>query len=112
MAEYAQELCTWEMHMTDAFVAQPASTPAVQAQKSQIAEKIKRQATNVSLPSDLLDRARKLDVNLSRACERGLREEVQEVEARQWAEQNAELVKAYTAMVEREGLPLDKFRTF
>jgi antitoxin CcdA len=41
-----------------------------------------------------------------------LREEVQEVEARQWAEQNAELVKAYTVMVEREGLPLAKYRTF
>ena len=86
--------------------------PAAPAQAPQNAEKGKRQPTNLSLPAELLDRARQLKVNLSRACERGLREAVQEVEARQWAEENADLVKAYTAMVEREGLPLAKYRTF
>jgi hypothetical protein len=30
----------------------------------------------------------------------------------EWAEQNAELLIAYTAMFEREGLPLERYRTF
>lgn len=74
--------------------------------------RVTRKPTNVSLPSDLLERAKELNVNVSRASERGLCEEGQEIEARQWAEQNAELVEAYTAMVERQGLPLTKYRTF
>ncbi|SAL63996.1 Post-segregation antitoxin CcdA [Caballeronia cordobensis] len=57
-------------------------------------------------------RTKELKVNASRASERTSREEVQERVASEWAEQNVELVKAYTAMVEREGLPLANFRTF
>jgi antitoxin CcdA len=71
-----------------------------------------RKSTNVTLPPDVLDRAKELGINLSRASERGVREEIQETEARRWADDNAELVAAYTAMVEREGLPLAKYRSF
>lgn len=95
--------------MAHAFVTRADLHSTVQPERG---ARVTRKPTNVSLPSDLLERARELNVNVSRASERGLREEVQEVEARQWAEQNAELVKAYTAMVEREGLPLAKYRTF
>ena len=95
--------------MVQAFITRAEVPPASQPEKN---AKVTRKPTNVSLPSDLLERAKELNVNVSRASERGLREEVQEMEARQWAEQNAELVKAYTAMVEREGLPLAKYRTF
>jgi antitoxin CcdA len=71
-----------------------------------------RKSTNVTLPPDVLERAKELGINLSRASERGVREEIQETEARRWADDNAELVAAYTAMVERDGLPLAKYRTF
>src|SRR5471032_997741 len=71
-----------------------------------------RKSTNVTLPPEILDRAKELGINLSRASERGVREEIQETEARRWADDNAELVAAYTAMVERDGLPLSKYRTF
>lgn len=71
-----------------------------------------RKSTNVTLPPEVLDRAKELGINLSRASERGVREEIQETEARRWADDNAELVAAYTAMVERDGLPLSKYRTF
>jgi antitoxin CcdA len=71
-----------------------------------------RKSTNVTLPPEVLDRAKELGINLSRASERGVREEIQETEARRWADDNAELVAAYTAMVERDGLPLAKHRTF
>jgi antitoxin CcdA len=71
-----------------------------------------RKSTNVTLPPEVLDRAKELGINLSRASERGVREEIQETEARRWADDNAELVAAYTAMVERDGLPLAKYRAF
>jgi antitoxin CcdA len=71
-----------------------------------------RKSTNVTLPPEVLERAKQLGINLSRASERGVREEIQEAEARRWAEENAELVAAYTAMVDRDGLPLAKYRMF
>ena len=71
-----------------------------------------RKSTNVTLPPEVLARAKELGINLSRASERGVREEIQETEARRWADDNAELIAAYTAMVERDGLPLAKYRTF
>jgi antitoxin CcdA len=71
-----------------------------------------RESTNVTLPPEVLDRAKELGINLSRASERGVREEIQEAEARRWADDNAELVAAYSAMVERDGLPLAKYRMF
>ncbi|MGF6727501.1 antitoxin CcdA [Paraburkholderia sp. GAS41] len=71
-----------------------------------------RKSTNVTLPPEVLERAKQLGINLSRASERGVREEIQEAEARRWAEENAELIAAYTAMVDRDGLPLAKYRMF
>jgi antitoxin CcdA len=74
--------------------------------------RVVRKATNVSLPVDLLDRAKKAGVNVSRASERGLLEEVRAVEAARWAEENDAAIKAYNAMVERDGLPLEDLRMF
>jgi antitoxin CcdA len=79
---------------------------------SQPARKATRKPTNVSLPSDLLDRAKQLDVNISRASERGLREEVHEAEARAWAAQHAGFIAEMNARIEHDGLPLDEHRLF
>ncbi len=79
---------------------------------SRSARKATRKPTNVSLPSDLLDRAKELDVNISRASERGLREEVHEAEARVWAAEHAGFITEMNARIERDGLPLDEHRMF
>jgi antitoxin CcdA len=79
---------------------------------SQPAGKETRKPTNVSLPTDLLDRARQLDVNISRASERGLREEVHEAEGRAWATQYADFIAELNARVEHDGLPLAEHRMF
>ena len=71
-----------------------------------------RQSTDVTLSIEVLDRDKELGIKLSRASERGVREEIQETEARRWADDNSELVAAYTSMVDRDGLPLAKYRTF
>ncbi|MCP3725132.1 CcdB family protein [Paraburkholderia sp. CNPSo 3272] len=62
-----------------------------------------------ALPTDLLERAGELDVNVSRASERGVREEVQAAEARAWAEKNADFVAEMNARIERDGLPLEEY---
>ncbi|TCK33568.1 antitoxin CcdA [Paraburkholderia sp. BL8N3] len=74
--------------------------------------KAARKPTNVSLPSDLLERARELGVNVSRASERGLREEVQAAEARAWAEKNVDFIAEMNARIESDGLPLEEYRMF
>jgi antitoxin CcdA len=79
---------------------------------SKPARKASRKPTNVSLPSDLLDRAKELDVNISRASERGLREEVHEAEARAWAVEHAGFITEMNARIEHDGLPLDEHRMF
>jgi antitoxin CcdA len=79
---------------------------------SQPARKATRKPTNVSLPFDLLDRAKELDINISRASERGLREEVHAAEARVWAAENAGFIAEMNARIERDGLPLDEHRMF
>lgn len=71
-----------------------------------------RRATNVSLRSDLIDEARRLDINISRACERGLEAEVQRSLRDSWLEQNREAIDATNAWVEKNGLPLARYRHF
>ncbi|MBB5429003.1 antitoxin CcdA [Paraburkholderia atlantica] len=71
-----------------------------------------RKPTNVSLPTDLLERAKELKINVSRASERGLREEVQAAEARAWEEKNADFIAEMNARIERDGLPLEEHRMF
>lgn len=80
--------------------------------KSQTSSTATRKPTNVSLPSDLLERARAMNVNVSRASERGLRHEVEAAEARAWAEANADFIGEMNARIERDGLPLEEHRMF
>jgi antitoxin CcdA len=94
------------MHMVHAFVVQGSIGEPLQGAKAP------RKPINVSLPADLLARAKELNVNISRASERGLREEVQAAEARAWAEANAGFIAEMNARIERDGLPLEEHRMF
>jgi antitoxin CcdA len=71
-----------------------------------------RRATNVSLSADILAEAREFNINLSRACERGLVETIAEVRKDRWLEQNREALQASNTWVEANGLPLAKYRLF
>jgi antitoxin CcdA len=71
-----------------------------------------KRATNISLRSDLIDEARRLDINISQACERGLEEQVTKTRAEQWLEENREAIESSNAWVEKHGLPLARFRQF
>lgn len=71
-----------------------------------------RKATNVSLGRDLLEEARTLEVNVSRACEKGLEVEVASERARRWREENAEAIVFWNDYADRNGLPLARYRQF
>lgn len=71
-----------------------------------------KRATNISLRSDLIDEARRLNINISQACERGLEEQVTKTRAEQWVEENREAIEYWNAYVEEHGLPLARHRQF
>lgn len=71
-----------------------------------------RKHTNLSMDSELVEEARSLKINLSRAAEDGLRLAIAEIRASQWREENAKAIESANQWVEENGLPLDKYRQF
>ena len=71
-----------------------------------------RKAINLSIDPDLLDEAKALGINVSRAAETGLREAVRAAKSEAWLRENAEAIASSNAWVEKNGLPLAKYRQF
>lgn len=69
-----------------------------------------RKATNLSIDLDLLEEAKGLGINVSRAAESGLREAVRQENAAASLRENAEAIAAWNAWVEENGLPLARYR--
>ncbi|MDT7536393.1 type II toxin-antitoxin system CcdA family antitoxin [Sphingobium sp. SA2] len=73
---------------------------------------VRRKATNISLDSGLLEEARALQINISRACERGLADQISEAREQQWRADNADALASSNHHVADQGLPLAGFRRF
>ncbi|MDO8206680.1 MAG: type II toxin-antitoxin system CcdA family antitoxin [Gallionella sp.] len=71
-----------------------------------------KKATNITLSADVLNEAKALGINISQACDQFLRGLVRQEQARRWQADNAEFIAAYNEGVERDGLPLDAWRSF
>ena len=71
-----------------------------------------RRPTNVSLDADLVDQARELGINLSRASEEGLAREIKAERERRFREENRESFEEWNKYVAANGLPLERFRQF
>jgi antitoxin CcdA len=71
-----------------------------------------RRPTNVTLPSTLIEEARRLGINLSQACEAGLRDRVAAAKRAAWLADNGPALRAWNDYVEEHGLPLAEFRQF
>jgi antitoxin CcdA len=71
-----------------------------------------KRATNISLRSDLIEEAKRLDINISQACEQGLEQQVARTRAEVWLEENREAIESSNAYVEKHGLPLARYRMF
>ncbi|MDB5704817.1 MAG: Post-segregation antitoxin (ccd killing mechanism protein) encoded by the plasmid [Sphingomonas bacterium] len=71
-----------------------------------------RRAANISLDSALIDDAKELGINISRACEEGLAKQIAEERGRRWLEENRAAIESSNAWVAEHGLPLAKYRQF
>ncbi|EHJ92182.1 type II toxin-antitoxin system CcdA family antitoxin [Vreelandella boliviensis] len=71
-----------------------------------------RKAANLSVNSDLLNKTRALNINLSATLERALKEELAKREVAQWVEENRSAIKNYNEFVEQHGCFGDEFREF
>jgi antitoxin CcdA len=71
-----------------------------------------KKATNVSISEVLLADAKELQINVSRAAEAGLDRAIAERRAEIWLKENLEALQSSNEYVERNGLPLAKYRQF
>ncbi|MFO1141912.1 MAG: type II toxin-antitoxin system CcdA family antitoxin [Amaricoccus sp.] len=72
----------------------------------------RRRSTSLTLDRDLLDEARSLGVNVSRAAEAGLDVAIRDARARRWREANADALADYNRFIEARGIPLAQHRKF
>ena len=71
-----------------------------------------KRATNLTLSVKVLDMARELGMNISQTVDALLAEEVRKRYWERWNDENEEAITAYNERVEREGLVMQKYRTF
>ena len=71
-----------------------------------------RRSANLSIEADVLEEARALNVNLSKAAQDGIRRAIALEKARKWKEENADAIRSSNEYVEKYGLPLEKYRMF
>lgn len=71
-----------------------------------------RQRLNLTLPGSLVEEAKALGLNLSRACESGLEAAVAAERARRWQAENRAFFDWYNAKVEHDDLLLGEYRQF
>ena len=71
-----------------------------------------RRATSLTMDRQLLDDARALGVNVSRAAEAGVATALKQARTEAWKRENAGAISDFNAFIEENGLPLSKFRQF
>ena len=71
-----------------------------------------KKATNLSVNSDLLNKAKKLKINLSATFENALSEIIKTKEKEQWEKSNKKAIEAYNKHVEANSVFSDGIRSF
>ena len=71
-----------------------------------------KKATNLTLNVEVLAEAKKLGINISKACDAFLESLVKQEKERRWNAENIEFINEYNQITESEGLPLEKWWTF
>ena len=72
----------------------------------------RKRAINLSLDGELLERAKRLGLNVSRVLEEGLARAIREREAGEWLRRNRAALEAYNQQVEKHGVFSDGLRAF
>lgn len=71
-----------------------------------------KKPTNVSINSDLLEKAKGLNINLSATLEHALAEQLRAAQRAQWLQENADAIAAYNQFVDAKGTFSDSVRKF
>lgn len=71
-----------------------------------------KKATNLTINSDLLSKAREQNINLSATLENALIEVLKTKQREQWLKENSTAIDAYNEFVEKEGVFGDEIRSF
>lgn len=71
-----------------------------------------RAKVNLSIDEAVTREARQLGVNMSRVAEVAIADATRLERNRRWREENRAALETYAREVEREGLPLARFRSF
>ena len=69
-----------------------------------------RRPTNISLPSDMVDEAKRLGINVSQACETGLQEQVRKALGEEWKRENRQAIESWNKWIVENGMPYDEYR--
>ena len=75
-------------------------------------ESAPKKATNLSVNSDLLNKAKKMKINLSATFENALTELIKEKQKEQWIQSNKASIKAYNKHVDKNGVFSKNVRSF
>jgi antitoxin CcdA len=71
-----------------------------------------KRATNLSINSDLLEKAKSYNINLSKSFESYLNELVKKRAEKQWKEENLQAIEAFNERVDKQGVFSDGLRSF
>jgi len=71
-----------------------------------------RKATNVTIDIGLLEHAKSLGINISKASEEGLSRAVAAKQEALWLQSNQAALDSSNAYVDKNGIPLSKHRNF
>lgn len=72
----------------------------------------KKKSVNVSINSDLIEKARALNINLSQTLEYRLLELLRQKEREHWVKENEDAIAEYNKRVEKQGVFSDGLRKF
>ncbi len=78
----------------------------------QTTARLQRRSVNTSIDSKLVEEAKALGINMSRAAEQGIAQAISAEKTRRWQEENKAAIESSNDYVRRNGLPLAKYRLF
>ncbi len=67
---------------------------------------------NLTIDASVLAEARDLGINMSRVADEAIERATRAERTRRWQEENAEAIRHYNEMIERDGIPLAEYRQF
>lgn len=72
----------------------------------------KKKATNISINSELLEKAKKYKINISANVEKTLEELIKQEEIKNWEKENKEAIDSYNQRISENGVFSDGLRSF